>query len=149
MKSVLVVEDEYGNAEVLQLLLESAGYQVRLTSNGREALVELARERPTLVLTDYMMPRMTGGELGLALRADPQLRDIPIVIMSATEESAIQSVFADYDAFLRKPYNAEQMLAVLDRLAESGRQPQAPDAQIDESVRQLLRGISSSRPEET
>jgi two-component system, OmpR family, phosphate regulon response regulator PhoB len=101
------------------------------------------------VLSDYMMPRMTGGELGLALRADPHLRHIPMVIMSATEESAIQAVFADYDAFLRKPYNAEQMLAVVERLAHNGRQPQAPDAQIDESVRQLLRGISSSRPEET
>jgi CheY-like chemotaxis protein len=147
MKSILVVEDEYGNAEVLQLLLESAGYRVRLASNGREALEAIAQEMPDVVLSDYMMPRMTGAELGAALRADARSRQLPLIVMSGTEEQVIAEHFVDYDAFLRKPFSGEQMLALVGKLAESGRPAGLTEGidQIDEKVRELLRGLSARR----
>lgn len=147
MKSILVVEDEYGNAEVLQLLLESAGYRVRLASNGREGLQAVADELPDVVLSDYMMPRMTGAEMGLALRADPRSRQLPLILMSGTEEQVIAERFTDYDAFLRKPFSGDQMLALVGKLAESGRPTDLAEDidQIDEKVRELLRGLSARR----
>ncbi|MCR5885067.1 response regulator [Rhizobacter sp. J219] len=62
MKLVLLAEDEYGNAEILRLLLEAEGFRVSSASNGKLALELLAGEKPALILTDFMMPHATGGE---------------------------------------------------------------------------------------
>lgn len=72
MKMILIVEDEYGNAEILQLLLEAEGYRVALASNGQQALDILrTSENPALILSDFMMPVMNGGEFGQALSKGP------------------------------------------------------------------------------
>jgi len=142
MQLVLLVEDEYGNAEVLRLLLEAEGYRVAVAGNGREALALLAGEKPAVILSDFMMPHMTGGELGLAVRATPALKDIPFVILSGTQEAVVRAAFEDYDAFVVKPFAAEDLLKVLAHLIASGRpKPLPPAEDIDYSLRQLLRGI--------
>ena len=144
MKLVLVVEDEYGAAEVLQLLLEASGYRVAMASNGRTALDLLAGEKPAVVLSDFMMPHMTGGELGVEVRASAALRDIPFIVMSGTSEDVVQRSFTDYDAFVRKPYAADELLALLHKLVNGGRprkEPPGRDPEVDESLRQLLKGI--------
>lgn len=144
MKLVLVVEDEYGAAEVLQLLLEASGYRVAMASNGRMALDLLAGEKPAVVLSDFMMPHMTGGELGVEVRASPTLRDIPFVVMSGTSEDVVQRSFSDYDAFVRKPFAADELLVLLQKLVSGGRprkEPQGRDPGVDESLRHLLKGI--------
>ncbi len=147
MKLVLFVEDEYGSAEVLQLLLEAEGYRVVHAANGRDALALLAGEKPAVILSDFMMPHMTGGELGAAVRAAPALRDIPFIILSGTQEAVVQAAFTDYDAFVVKPYAAEHLLRLLAHLAANGR-PQLPEGNrdplsedMDFSLKQLLRGI--------
>lgn len=149
MKLVLFVEDEYGNAEVLRLLLEAEGYRVVHAANGRDALALLSGERPAVILSDFMMPHMTGGELGQAVRAAPALRDIPFVLLSGTQESVVRATFKDYDAFVAKPYSADSLLKLLAHLAASGRpQPllsagdrEERSEEMDFSLRQLLRGI--------
>jgi len=146
MKLVLIVEDEHGNAQILQLLLEAAGYRVAVASNGKQALEVLRDgERPSLILSDFMMPAMNGGELGLAIRQDPALGLTPFIFMSATNEEVVQQVFRDYDAFLVKPIQVDSLLSVVSRFIEEGR-PARPrsgqvDGEVDESVRQLLQGI--------
>ena len=86
-------------------------------------------------------------ELGVALRADPRSRQLPLIVMSGTDEPVIAERFADYDAFLRKPFSGEQMLALIGKLAESGRPAGLTEDidQIDEKVRELLRGLSARR----
>jgi CheY-like chemotaxis protein len=126
MKLVLVVEDECGAAEVLQLLLEASGYRVALASNGRMALALLEKEKPAVVLSDFMMPHMTGGELGVVIRATAALCDIPMVVVSGTSEDVVQRSFADYDAFLVKPYAVEQLLPLLEQLCSGGRAKKEP-----------------------
>lgn len=122
MKLILVVEDEYGNAEVLQMLLEAEGFRVALASNGKAALQLLAEgEKPALILSDFMMPVMTGGEFGLALRGDPALARIPFVFMSGTNEEVVRRAFADYDAFVVKPIQFAALSVVLQRLIAEGR----------------------------
>ena len=142
MKLVLIVEDEYGNAEVLQLLLEAEGYRVALASNGKQAL-EILRdgEKPDLILSDFMMPIMNGGEFGILIRQDAALSRIPFVFMSGTSEDVVRRAFEDYDAFLVKPIELDGLLAVIERLLTDG--PQAPDSaeRVEESMRQVLAGM--------
>ena len=104
MKTILLVEDEFGIAGVLTLLLEDEGYRVFAAANGRQALERLEEAQPDLVVTDFMMPLMDGAALGAALRADPMYRDTPIILMSAVPEASLRQHFDDYTAFLRKPF---------------------------------------------
>lgn len=142
MKRVLVVEDEYGNAEVLQLLLEAEGYRVAVASNGRQAL-ELLRndEPPALILSDFMMPIMNGGEFGTALKQDPVLSQIPFVFMSGTNEEVVRRVFQGYDAFLVKPVEIEPLLEVLQSLLADAAQTQAEAERAEASARQVLQDM--------
>lgn len=142
MKLVLIVEDEYGNAEVLQLLLEAEGYRVALASNGKQAMDILRTgEQPDLILSDFMMPVMNGGEFGAVLKQDAALRKVPFVFMSGTSEEVVQRVFAAYDAFLVKPVELDSLLVVIERLLAEG--PLAPGSaeRVEESMRQLLAGM--------
>lgn len=142
MKLVLIVEDEYGNAEVLQLLLEAEGYRVAAASNGRQAL-DLLRdgEKPALILSDFMMPIMNGGEFGVAVRQDAALAHIPFIFMSATSEEVVRRAFQDYDAFMVKPVEIDPLLTLVQRLIADGR-PQRTDNELaEESMRQVLKGM--------
>lgn len=142
MKLVLIVEDEYGNAEILQLLLEAEGYRVAVATNGKQALEILRNgEKPSLVLSDFMMPVMNGGELGVAIRQDPALSQIPFIFMSGTSEDVVRRAFDDYDALLAKPYELDTLVAVVKRFATDGRLPPPPGYRVEESMRQLLKGI--------
>lgn len=142
MKLVLIVEDEYGNAEILQLLLEAEGYRVAVATNGKQALEILRNgEKPSLVLSDFMMPVMNGGELGTALRQDPALGHIPFIFMSGTSEDVVRRAFDDYDALLAKPYELDTLLALVERFAADGRPPRPAIDRVEESMRQLLKGI--------
>lgn len=141
MQLILIVEDEYGAGEVLQLILEAHGYRVTLTSNGRAALDTLGGERPAVIVSDFMMPHMNGGELGAAIRENPNWADIPLVFMSGTNEEVVRKSFGDYDGFLSKPYDVNALLSVLADLAAGGRKQRVRSRDVEESMRQLLKGI--------
>jgi CheY-like chemotaxis protein len=141
MQLILVVEDEYGNAEILQLLLEAAGYRIAIASNGKAALELLEGEKPALILSDFMMPTMNGGELGVAVRRNPALAPIPFVFMSGTSEDVVRQTFRDYDAFLPKPFRMEALLPLVERFTGNGRAPAPTSEEVGESVRQLLKGL--------
>lgn len=145
MQLILIVEDEYGAAEVLQLILESHGYRVASASNGRAALQALSGERPAVIVSDFMMPHMTGGELGTAIRQNSNWADIPFLFMSGTNEEVVQRAFSDYDGFLAKPYEIDSLLAKVDELAAGGRKQRVRSRDVDESMRQLLKGIELPR----
>ncbi|VTU18025.1 Transcriptional regulatory protein YycF [Variovorax sp. PBS-H4] len=144
MKLILIVEDEYGHAEILQLLLIAEGYRVASASNGKAALELLQDEPPSLILSDFMMPIMNGGELGEAVRRSSSLCNIPFVIMSGTDEDIVRRTFGDYDAFLVKPFDGQAMLALVERLIANGRPAQPSKEEVSESMRQLLKGIRLS-----
>jgi CheY-like chemotaxis protein len=110
VRTILVVDDEYGIVEVLVLALEDQGYRVLSAADGQEGLERLAEARPDLVMLDFMMPRMDGPAMAQAMRADPALRDVPIVMMSAVGEAPIRERFTDYTAFLRKPFRIQAAL---------------------------------------
>ena len=112
--SILIVEDEYGLAELLRDVLTELGYQVSLATNGRLALDVLRERQIHLVLTDAMMPVMDGPELARAMRTDERHRGIPIVMMTSLR-TAVPSTPGLYEAVLSKPFTPEALLKVLDR----------------------------------
>src|SRR5690242_15178451 len=87
-ETILVVEDDLDIRECYQNLLERAGYHVTLAQNGLEALNQLSRERPSLILLDLMMPVMSGPEFLEAMRLDESSWNIPVLIVSAYGELA-------------------------------------------------------------
>jgi CheY-like chemotaxis protein len=110
MAIVLIVDDEFGIATLLEDVLVDEGRRVLLASNGRQALEKVAEERPDLVDTDFMMPVMDGAVLIEALAADPDLKAIPIVVMSSLPEAAVAERCSGYALFVRKPVKIVDMI---------------------------------------
>lgn len=107
---VLIVEDEEPIALALAYIVEDAGYIPMVASQGRQAL-ELARiQRPVLILTDLMMPQMSGGEFILALRREWRQHGWPLPpIILMTAASMRTALGVDADATLPKPFDIEQV----------------------------------------
>jgi CheY-like chemotaxis protein len=114
VKTILVVDDELGSAEVLGLILEEEGYRAFCAVNGQLALVQAREVVPDLVIVDYMMPLMNGAEFARELRRDPQFAHTRIILNSGLPEAAIRDHFDGYDAFLRKPFKVETLLALVE-----------------------------------
>jgi CheY-like chemotaxis protein len=115
VKTILVVDDELGSAEVLGLILEEEGYRAFCAVNGQLALVQAREVVPDLVIVDYMMPLMNGAEFARELRRDPQFSHTRIILNSGLPEAAIRDHFDGYDAFLRKPFKVETLLELVER----------------------------------
>jgi CheY-like chemotaxis protein len=102
---ILVVDDEFSVAEVLQSVLADAGHEVVTAVNGRQGLKLLGKRRPDLVLLDFMMPIMDGPAMLKAMREDPAYRNVPAVVMSSLPESVVaEAARGMYAAFLRKSF---------------------------------------------
>lgn len=110
---ILVVDDEYSIAEVLELALTDAGHEVVIATNGRQAVERLKEQRPDLILLDFMMPIMDGADMLKAIREDPARREIPVILMSSLPEAAVpKSAKGAYTAFLRKPFKLRALVEV-------------------------------------
>jgi CheY-like chemotaxis protein len=104
MAVVLVVDDEVGIAHLLSDVLSDEGHRVVVAANGHEALKRAEQERPDLVLTDFMMPVMDGAQLIKALAEHPDLKSVPIFLMSSAPEAALHDKCSGYAVFIRKPF---------------------------------------------
>ena len=118
MATILIVEDEEPVREMVAMILEEAGYQTLQAMHGRQALDVVATERPDLVLADIMMPVLGGADLCRSLKAAPDTRRIPVILMSAGSQRLAAGAGAD--AFLAKPFDLDQLEAVVQRWAPSG-----------------------------
>ncbi len=116
MATVLVVDDEFGIAELFDAILTDKGHRVLTAINGKHGLEMLAQEPVDLVFLDHMMPVMNGAAMLAALLATPGLRRVPVIMMSAMLEVGIAERCSGYSAFLRKPFRIGQVLALTSRL---------------------------------
>ena len=112
-KKILVVEDTEDNRQILRDLLGMAGYDMIEAHDGAEGVSQATEHKPDLILMDIQMPVMDGYEATRRIKADPELKAIPIVAvtsyaLSGDEEKARA---AGCDAYIAKPYSPRQMLA--------------------------------------
>jgi len=113
-KLVLVIDDESDSRVLLTHMLEEFGCQVIAANSGEQGL-RMAREfRPQLITVDLLMPQMDGATVIRALKADPQLRAIPVVVVSVVAEERRGSILGAVD-ILEKPVGREDLLAALER----------------------------------
>ncbi|PJK32925.1 response regulator [Pseudomonas sp. S10E 269] len=116
MTTILVVDDEYLIADILSFALEDEGYMVVTASNGRKGLEVLERERPALIITDYMMPVMSGEEFATAIRALPAANKLPIILISGAQAHIGIERSDLFDAVLAKPFNIDLIIAEVKKL---------------------------------
>ena len=111
---VLVVDDDPDILQTLGLCLTTEGYRVLMAANGREALDLLQKERPSVILLDLMMPVMDGWEFWRAQQADPELAQVPVIALSALDQTAAnQRQPLDVAAFLKKPLDFDRLLQLV------------------------------------
>jgi adenylate cyclase len=117
---VLVVDDLADMRDLVGRTLARHGYRVTLAPGGREALESLQASKPDLVVTDWMMPGMSGPELVAAIRADADLRAVPVVLLTAKsdEESKLAGTEVGADAFLGKPFNESELVSTVRNLVQ-------------------------------
>jgi CheY-like chemotaxis protein len=111
-KHVLVVEDEPAICAFVAWTLEDAGYSVATAKHGRDALAEMKRRMPDVLILDLMMPVMDGSEVIAVCRADPAMKQLPIIAMSAVHGPRLMGRL-DVQAFLLKPFDLDSLVASL------------------------------------
>ncbi|HEY9151641.1 MAG TPA: response regulator transcription factor [Anaerolineales bacterium] len=111
MPKILIAEDEPDIRDLVAFTLRFAGYEVVAANNGEEAVQKASVEFPDLILMDVRMPRMTGYDACRVMKANPELKDIPVVFLSAKgQESEIQTgLEAGAEEYLLKPFAPDQL----------------------------------------
>jgi CheY-like chemotaxis protein len=121
MAVLLVVDDEVGIANLLADVLSDEGHRVIVAANGQEGFKRAEEERPDLVITDFMMPVMDGAQLIKAMADHPDLKDVPVFLMSSAPEAALHDKCSGYTLFIRKPF---EIYGVVDLVTRALKPPQ-------------------------
>jgi two-component system, cell cycle response regulator len=116
MATILVADDEPINRSLIQRRLERAGYHVLTAQNGQEAVEKTRASLPDIVILDVMMPVMDGLEACRLIKADASTRDIPVIFLSARDETDVKVSGLSLGAndYISKPFKAEELLARVD-----------------------------------
>ena len=112
MGTVLVIDDEFGIADLIDAVLTDEGHRVLAAVNGRQGLEMLAKEHPDLVFLDYMMPIMDGAAVLRGIADDPSLHGIPVVVMSSIPEPTVAERCSGYASFMRKPFSIKEVITL-------------------------------------
>jgi len=121
----LCIEDEPEVIELIQVMLETAGYRVVGVLGGRNALEAIRREKPDLVLLDLMMPGVDGWMIFKQMRADPELQDIPVIPVTAVDKRIdvmLALEVAGVDEYVTKPFGQRELVASIERVLHRQRE---------------------------
>ncbi|MCG2739097.1 MAG: response regulator, partial [Syntrophaceae bacterium] len=121
---ILVVEDSPTQAEQLRYLLEQHHYTVTMAQNGEQALAFVEEHKPSLVISDIVMPEMNGYELCQRIKADERTQAIPVILLTSLSDSSdvLEGLACGADSFITKPYGEDYLLMQVERVL-AGRTP--------------------------
>lgn len=139
-KRLLIVDDEPNLLRAVAACLRGEGYEVDTARSGEEALVHVAQRLPDLIVSDIRMPRMDGYALARQLRSNPRTHLIPIVFLTAKDESSerIAGIRSGVDAYLTKPFEPDELVAVIGNIL----------ARVDRTHAEIARLIGSNAREQ-
>lgn len=148
MHRVLVVDDESDVTELLQYRLEQEGYRVATLNDPLGFVVKVREFEPDLMLLDVMMPELSGIQLCRIVRADPSMKNIPVIFLSARGEveDRIKGLEAGAEDYVSKPFNTNELLLRISKMLKRSGAPSEPAGQsrieiagvaIDEDLHQL------------
>lgn len=112
---ILIVDDEFGLADVVSEILSESGYEVSVAINGRLGLACLEKQRPDLVLLDIMMPVLDGIGMLRAMRANPDFASIPVIMMTAVPEALPKEKPALFQSALSKPFTPKALFSAIEQ----------------------------------
>jgi len=118
-KKVLCVEDDQEMIDLIKLILERKGFHFIGAVGGREGLDAIAREKPDLVLLDIMMPDIDGWDVYRQMKANDELRDIPVIVVTAKAQSIDKVLglhIAKVDDYVTKPFGPRELLRSIDKV---------------------------------
>ena len=140
-KRLLVVDDEPNLLRAVAACLKTEKYEVSTARSGHEALMQLAESVPDLIISDIRMPGMDGYKLARQLRGSPRTALVPIVFLTAKDETAdrIEGFRAGIDAYLTKPFEPDELIAVVNGIL----------SRVERTHSQIARLVSSGSVEET
>lgn len=140
-KRLLVVDDESNLLRAVAAILRNEGFEVSTARNGREALILVAQNLPDLIISDVRMPVMDGYALARRLRSAPHSAITPIIFLTAKGETEdrIEGFRAGVDAYLTKPFEPDELLAVIKSIFE----------RVERTRSTIARLVGSEKPEET
>jgi DNA-binding response OmpR family regulator len=112
-KKILIADDEQNIVISIEFLLRREGFDVVVAGDGEEALAKARAERPDLVLLDVMMPKMNGFDVCQALRADPELAGMRVMMLTAKgrETEVSKGLGLGADAYMTKPFSTKELVA--------------------------------------
>jgi two-component system, chemotaxis family, response regulator PixH len=115
MSTILIVEDTLSQLELIRHYLQESGYTVIEATNAREAVEKAVAQKPDLILTDVVMPEMSGFELCRLLKRQPETAQIPVVFCTskAQEIDRMWGMRQGADAYITKPFTREQLVNTL------------------------------------
>ena len=136
-KRLLVVDDEPNLLRAGAACLKGENYEVSMARSGYEALMQLAEAVPDLIISDIRMPGMDGYKLARQLRASPRTALVPIVFLTAKDETAdrIEGFHAGIDAYLTKPFEHDELIAVVNGILK----------RVERTHSQIARLVGSSQ----
>ena len=139
---ILIAEDSITQAMQLQHILEVNGYDATIAANGREALQSIGVSRPSIVISDIIMPEMDGYELCRQIKANESYRDISVILLTSLSQSqaVIWALQCGADKFITKPYDEKHLLSTIEHLLLN---------ENLKSPREIQKGISVSYRGET
>ena len=148
MHRVLVVDDESDVTELLQYRLEQEGYRVATLNDPLGFVVKVREFEPDLMLLDIMMPELSGIQLCRIVRADPSMKDIPVIFLSARGEveDRIKGLEAGAEDYVSKPFNISELILRISKMLKRSGAPSEPAGQsrieiggvvVDEDLHQL------------
>jgi DNA-binding NarL/FixJ family response regulator len=140
-KRLLVVDDEPNLLRAVAACLKAEDYEVSTARSGHEALMQLAESLPDLIVSDIRMPGMDGYKLARQLRGSPRTALVPIVFLTAKDETAdrIEGFRAGIDAYLTKPFEPEELIAVVNAILR----------RVERTHSQIARLVSAGAVENT
>jgi len=110
MKKILVCDDDEGIAEVMRIMLEGAGYTVNVLSNGKSIQKKIEIFKPNLIFVDVWMPGIDGKEITKLLKREKSSSKIPIIVVSALNDTRKIAKDCGADGFLEKPFDMNTLL---------------------------------------
>jgi two-component system alkaline phosphatase synthesis response regulator PhoP len=121
MKKILMVDDDRDFCEATAIFLESKGYQVTVAYDGKEGLEKIKATLPDLVILDVMMPEMNGYDVCVVMKADPDLKKIPVILLTGVGEAMFKTTYNQYmglmteaDDYLAKPVDTAELSFIVE-----------------------------------
>jgi len=119
---ILIIDDEPELVKAVEVRLKASGYDVEVAYDGKAGIDKAKRVKPDLILLDFVMPMMDGYEVARELMADLEIKQIPIIVLTASQQRDLKTKFRELgiNAFILKPFETSDLLEMVNKYLSKG-----------------------------